>query len=625
MSEPDNPRPDGVQVTAQPAADSLPDESLPEFDARAMASAAIDRLRDRARHELHELKAQYQKLDGVVLVIALVVAVVAAHWHRRAIEPERETVTLPGLTLVRPAVWELPTPLLVGAPRRLGGAPTAEPAPYHLQYSGRLAQDARMEISLSERLWQNTVVARGFARHNRWGDHVRVVRSGVRSISGQEWLRTELLVAETRPGQLPAVLHGLEYVSASPSQEVVVSMFGTRRQLVHWERVVAPSLQVTLRNAMPLVPTQPRLVQRHDQSSLKEASSATVMVVAASVRNGSLVARGAGSGVVIDTRGSILTNAHVLRDETGRLVDAFAIARVTDPSRGPDFLCTGAPARSKIVDANDVALIACDMTMDGRAWSPSSLGAWPALTRMAAPPAVGSPLWIVGFPDVGGGVTSISQGQLVGQRGTDYLRTDADISLGNSGGPVVDKHGRLVGIATAIATTGDERVMTVPARTGLVRPLAAADDLLALSVLGWLPRTGPTDVTWQPEGFVPVLEGRARSVVVVNTTQQPVEGAMVYWLRPDVTCVDVHALDTQVVAWGHTDSRGIVALTNVPDGAGQVLVIATGHRPVAVRITDSKSDGQSQAQAGQLTMTLTDWWTPPTDPSGALAREIPEL
>jgi S1-C subfamily serine protease len=73
----------------------------------------------------------------------------------------------------------------------------------------------------------------------------------------------------------------------------------------------------------------------------------------------------------------------------------------------------------------------------------------------------GEPIIVVGYP--GGGPATISTGVVVDliegellDEPADVIRVDAEISQGNSGGPLLDEEGRVIGVVFALdVTSGD--------------------------------------------------------------------------------------------------------------------------------------------------------------------------
>jgi S1-C subfamily serine protease len=148
-------------------------------------------------------------------------------------------------------------------------------------------------------------------------------------------------------------------------------------------------------------------------------------------------ASGSATGILIDGRGHVLTNAHVTAGCKAIQVQA---GRTTAPA---SFAATAPGA--------DLALLRIAGPIAGE----------PALFR-AEPPAVrGEEVTIVGFPlggapgqgpRAGTGVVSA----LSGPRGDARLiRIDATILPGNSGGPVLDAEGRVIGVVAGILLPED--------------------------------------------------------------------------------------------------------------------------------------------------------------------------
>jgi S1-C subfamily serine protease len=145
--------------------------------------------------------------------------------------------------------------------------------------------------------------------------------------------------------------------------------------------------------------------------------------------------KGMGSGVVIDPKGFIVTNNHVVAG--AEKIDA------TLPS--------GDVLHGKLVGASvsdDVAVV----KVDGKNLPTAELGDSDELRVGQTVFAIGNPLGLAGAPTVTKGVISAVKRSLRSERGLieNLVQTDAAINPGNSGGPLVDIRGRVVALNTAI-------------------------------------------------------------------------------------------------------------------------------------------------------------------------------
>lgn len=144
--------------------------------------------------------------------------------------------------------------------------------------------------------------------------------------------------------------------------------------------------------------------------------------------------RGQGSGFIVDDKGYILTNRHVVQGATdirvnlsdGRTINEVSIV-------GDDELTDLAVLKIKADNLTAVA------------WGDSDdldVGDWVL--------AVGSPYGL--DRTVTCGIVSATQRRRIGQSSSyqDFLQTDAAVNPGNSGGPLVNVVGQVVGVNTAI-------------------------------------------------------------------------------------------------------------------------------------------------------------------------------
>jgi S1-C subfamily serine protease len=159
--------------------------------------------------------------------------------------------------------------------------------------------------------------------------------------------------------------------------------------------------------------------------------------------------RGGGSGVVIAPDGYVLTNAHV--------VERGDSARVGLPDgRALDGRVIGRDASS------DLAVI----RVGADALVAAELGDSDALRVGQLVIAIGNPL---GFQStVTTGVISAVGRSLQGRDGRpieNVIQTDAALNPGNSGGPLVDTRGRVIGINTAVIAAAQGICFAIPSST----------------------------------------------------------------------------------------------------------------------------------------------------------------
>ena len=152
-----------------------------------------------------------------------------------------------------------------------------------------------------------------------------------------------------------------------------------------------------------------------------------------------------GAGLIIDARGYAVTNAHVVANHDTVDIETGA----------------GTTTEARVVHADralDLAVLELTAA-DGGQWASIPMS-------MDGPPRIGSDVYVIGHP-VGLG-WSVSRGIVSGYREpgevgpSPMIQTDAAISPGNSGGPLVDRDGAILGIVVAkLAGGGAENIAFV--------------------------------------------------------------------------------------------------------------------------------------------------------------------
>jgi putative serine protease PepD len=151
-----------------------------------------------------------------------------------------------------------------------------------------------------------------------------------------------------------------------------------------------------------------------------------------------------GSGFVIDRRGHVITNSHV-------------VAGSADGGRIEVIDVAGRTHRAEIVGRSPVYDVAVLEVAAPRGLEPAVLGSSRRMQVGQTVVAIGSPLGL--SATVTAGIVSaldrpVTTGNSDASSYINAVQTDAAINPGNSGGPLVNLRGQVVGVNSAIATTG---------------------------------------------------------------------------------------------------------------------------------------------------------------------------
>lgn len=155
---------------------------------------------------------------------------------------------------------------------------------------------------------------------------------------------------------------------------------------------------------------------------------------------------GLGSGVIIDGRGYVLTNFHVIRG-----ADAVTVR-----------LSSKQEYRGRIVGTDAKTDLAVVQFEPSTALRVATLGDSDALRVGEWAIAIGNPFGLDQTVTVGV-VSATGRAEVGIATYENFIQTDASINPGNSGGPLVNLRGEVIGINTAIVATGQGIGFAIPA------------------------------------------------------------------------------------------------------------------------------------------------------------------
>ncbi|MFK7882916.1 MAG: trypsin-like peptidase domain-containing protein [Phycisphaerales bacterium] len=285
---------------------------------------------------------------------------------------------------------------------------------------------------------------------------------------------------------------------------------------------------------------------------------------------------GVGSGVIVGSEGYVLTNNHVT--ESGQSIKV----RLSD----------GRELEAEIVGAfaeTDLAVL----KIEAEGLVSASFGDSEALGVGEWVLAVGSPFGFEQTVTAGiisakgrGSIDPRSMEEMPG-RFQEFLQTDAAINPGNSGGPLVNLEGQIVGINTAIASSGG-------GSNGLGFAIPAD---IAATVMDRIIRTGRVGRGWlgvnmdQLDPSEAIELGVEGGVVVVNVLEDsPAD-------RADLENGDV------IVSIGGRATETVTRLSNAimlaePDMPTTVVFFRDGQKQTAIAVLDDRDTAQAIASGG---------------------------
>ncbi len=317
-------------------------------------------------------------------------------------------------------------------------------------------------------------------------------------------------------------------------------------------------------------------------------------------RGGDAPRRGTGTGFLIDSEGHILTNHHVI-EGAERLTVKMA---------------DGRSLRAELVGSDpetDIALI----RVDGAGPFPHAILGDSSRLRVGEwVCAIGNPLAYEHTVTVG--VVSFIGRKLFDPSLDNYIQTDAAISFGNSGGPLINSRGQVIGINAAVSRQASNIGFAVPINQ-------ARSVVPQLKKLGRVERgyIGVTLRDVDPDLQASLKLARADGALVQDVTAGS-PGARV-GLRPYdvIVALDgapVRTHDRLIRQISERPPGSAARLEYVRDGRTQTVTVKLAERPrqAADRVTTTAERSTQRTGPGELGLSLIE-----IDDSNAHRFDIP--
>jgi serine protease Do len=293
-----------------------------------------------------------------------------------------------------------------------------------------------------------------------------------------------------------------------------------------------------------------------------------------------------GSGFIISPDGYVVTNNHLIPSATGNgTVDQVTVT-----------LTNGKEYPARIVGRDqlaDLALLKIDaQNLPFVQWGDSTrarVGDWVL--------AIGNPYGLGGTVTAGI-ISAVHRGGITGGAYDRYIQTDAAINMGNSGGPMFDLQGNVIGINTALISPTGASV-----GIGLAIPAELAKPVIDSLRRGQRPQRGYLGVSLQPleDSIAAALNIPKDRGELVRTVQPNTPGARAGIQQGDVI-LRVNGRDvtpeqsvSYLIATTPVGSR--IPLDIIRNGRRQTLTVTVGQRPTEEELAKQLGVNQEEGLA----------------------------
>jgi putative serine protease PepD len=336
-----------------------------------------------------------------------------------------------------------------------GGAPTpaAQPAnrflpPQPTPVVDPRAYAAQQYAAAQQAAAQHAAAQQAAAQHAAAQHHAAAQQHAARS-GADPFLAPGQVPAATEHGAVPTQGRRSIWlpITAAAAGAALIASFGTaaltgafRDDTTSTTPVSSASLATIGQSSNTSVPVAGSTSDNPNWQKVSAAVEASVVAIEVTTTSGSAQ----GSGVILDTSGNIITNNHVVEGAKGDVTVTLTDGRV--------FKATVVGTDT----TTDLAVIKLKSAPTDL--SPAALGDSSAIVVGQAVMAVGNPLGLANTVTTGivsavdRPVSTSTTGSSADAVVTNAIQVDAAVNPGNSGGPLFDAQGRVIGITSSIAT-----------------------------------------------------------------------------------------------------------------------------------------------------------------------------
>ncbi|MDI6858108.1 MAG: serine protease [Dehalococcoidia bacterium] len=218
-------------------------------------------------------------------------------------------------------------------------------------------------------------------------------------------------------------------------------------------------------------------VETPERLDVEDLSRSVVMVAPGIYEGRSFEPVASGSATIIDDSGLLLTNFHVVDPDSVGEYEDIGIYVAGEPEEVPELTYFGGLAAWD--EEIDLAVIRITRNRNGIEIDASALDLDEIRLGSVDDLEIGAPLTILGYPAIGEGSLELTKGSVSGfvageGRKQAWIKTDARLAPGNSGGGAFDERGYLVGVPSAVYYVEELGLEG----SGRIRPIDLAFELL---------------------------------------------------------------------------------------------------------------------------------------------------